>query len=147
MNVCQKYNPLSLSLSLSLSLQKLWSRGPACKISLPCPPCLSSIWLHLCHSLHRSLEVAVRAPIHKTEKRGDMSASFRERKSLSIAKNHPKTSQEFSEQFGPSTHKIKGFSKNSHQKLTRSSPKTWEDKFLGIPFLVKSSQAVVVRAA
>ena len=39
-----------------------------------------------------------------------------DRKSLSIAKNHPKTCQEFSEQFGPSTHKIKGFSKNSHQK-------------------------------
>ena len=40
-----------------------------------------------------------------------------DRKSLSIAKNHPKTSQEFSEQFGPSTHKIKGFSKNSHRKV------------------------------
>ena len=40
-----------------------------------------------------------------------------DRKSLSIAKNHPKTSQDFSEQFGPSTHKIKGFGKNSHQKV------------------------------
>ena len=34
-------------------------------------------------------------------------------KSLSIAKNHPKTSQEFSEQFGPSAHELQGFNKNS----------------------------------
>ena len=33
-----------------------------------------------------------------------------DRISLSIAKNHPKPSQEFSEQFGPSTHRMKGFS-------------------------------------
>ena len=38
-------------------------------------------------------------------------------KVLSIAKNHPKTSQKFSEQFGPPTHKIKGFGKNSHRKV------------------------------
>ena len=43
--------------------------------------------------------------------------SVGDRKSLSIAKNHPKTSQEFSEQFRPSTHKIKGFSKKSPQKV------------------------------
>ena len=30
-------------------------------------------------------------------------------KNLSIAKSHPKPSQEFSEQFGPSTHKMMGF--------------------------------------
>ena len=35
---------------------------------------------------------------------------FGDQKSLSIAKNHPKPSQEFSEQFGPSIHKMKGFS-------------------------------------
>ena len=60
---------------------------------------------------------------------------FGDRKSLSIAKNHPKPSQEFSEQFGPLTYKMKGFSGgNHHQKFTRTSPRTWEDKFLGIPF-------------
>ena len=59
----------------------------------------------------------------------------RAKKSLLIAKNHPKISQEFSEQFGRSIHKMKGFSKKSCQKFRRTSPKTWEDKFLGIPFL------------
>ena len=39
------------------------------------------------------------------------------RKSLSIAKNHLKPSQEFSEQFGPSIHKIKGFGRNSPPKV------------------------------
>ena len=53
--------------------------------------------------------------------------------SLSIAKNHPKPSQEFSERFGPFIHKMNGFCRNSPQKFTRISPKTWEDKFLGIP--------------
>ena len=43
--------------------------------------------------------------------------SLGDRKSLSIAKNHPKPSQEFSEQFGPSIHKIKGFGRNSPQKV------------------------------
>ena len=38
-------------------------------------------------------------------------------KSLSIAKNHPKPSQEFSEQFGPSIHKMKGFGRNSPPKV------------------------------
>ena len=45
------------------------------------------------------------------------SSNFGDRKSLSIAKNHPKPSQEFSEQFGPSIHKMKGFSRNSPQKV------------------------------
>ena len=40
-----------------------------------------------------------------------------DRKSLSIAKNHPKPSQEFSEEFGPPIHKTKGFSRNSPQKV------------------------------
>ena len=52
----------------------------------------------------------------------------REQKSLSIAKIHPKPSQEISEQLGPFLHETKGFCRNT-------SPKTWEDKFLGIPFL------------
>ena len=43
--------------------------------------------------------------------------NFGDRKSLSIAKNHPKPSQEFSEQFGPCIHKSKGFSGNSTQKV------------------------------
>ena len=43
--------------------------------------------------------------------------------------------REFSEQFGTSTHKMKGFSGNSPQKVHRTSPKTLEGKFLGIPFL------------
>ena len=42
---------------------------------------------------------------------------FGDRKSLPIAKNHPKPSQEFSEQFGPFVHKMRDFSKNSRQKV------------------------------
>ena len=43
---------------------------------------------------------------------------FVDRKSLPIAKNHPKTSQEFSEQFGGLLHiKCRGFSKNWHAKV------------------------------
>ena len=53
-----------------------------------------------------------------------------DRKSLPIAKN-----QELSEQFGPSVHKMKAFRMNSHQKASRTSTKTWEDKFLGVPSL------------
>ena len=56
---------------------------------------------------------------------------FGDRKSLSIAKNHPKTSQEFSEQFGPSTHNIKGFSKNSHQKVHPNFAKILGRQILG----------------
>ena len=54
-----------------------------------------------------------------------------DRTSLSIAKNHPKTSQEVSEQFGPSTHKIKGFSKNSHQKVHLNFAKILGRQILG----------------
>ena len=60
----------------------------------------------------------------ETHKLGD-------RKSLSIAKNHPKTSQEFAEQFGPSTHEIKGFSKNSHQKVHANFAKILGRQILG----------------
>ena len=38
-------------------------------------------------------------------------------KNLSIAEIHPKPPQEFSELFGPFIHKIKGFSRNSRQKV------------------------------
>ena len=44
-----------------------------------------------------------------------------DRRSLPIAKNHPKTSQEFSEQFGPSTHKMKGFVRIHSKKFTRTT--------------------------
>ena len=54
-----------------------------------------------------------------------------DRKSLPIAKNHPKTSQDFSEQFGPSTHKIKGFSKNSRQKVHPNFAKILGRQILG----------------
>ena len=66
-------------------------------------------------------------------------SKFGDQKSLSI-KNHPKPFQEFSEQIGPSMHKMKGFCKNSPPKFTRTWPKTWEDKFLGIPSGLKKSQ-------
>ena len=42
--------------------------------------------------------------------------SLGDRSSLSRPKNHSKPSQEFSEQFGPSIHKMKGFSTNSPPK-------------------------------
>ena len=57
-----------------------------------------------------------------------------DRKSLSIAKNHPKTSQEFSEQFGPSTHEKKGFCKNSHQKVHPHFTKNLGRRMLGNTF-------------
>ena len=44
------------------------------------------------------------------------------RKSLSIAKNWPKPSQEFSEQFRPFIHIMKGLSRNSPQKLRTCPP-------------------------
>ena len=43
--------------------------------------------------------------------------SVGDQKVLSIAKIHPKPSQEYSEHFGPFIHKIKGFGRNSPQKV------------------------------
>ena len=60
-------------------------------------------------------------------------------KKSSIAKRHPKPSQELSEQFAPSLHKMKCFSRNSRQKVHPNFAQTWEDKFLGIPFLVSNT--------
>ena len=55
---------------------------------------------------------------------------IRDCKSLAIAKNHPKPSQELSEWCGPFVHKMKGFGRNSPQKVHANfTPKTWEDKF------------------
>ena len=56
-------------------------------------------------------------------------------KSPSIAKNHPEPSQEFSEQFGPFIHKLKGLVGIRPKMFTQTSPKTREDKFLGVPSL------------
>ena len=90
----------------------------------------------------RSAPSPVRVKRERRERDGtEMSrqflANFRpsyigDRKSLPIAKNHPKTSQEFSEQFRPSTQKRRAlFSKNQTKRFTRSSP--------GIPFLASLS--------
>ena len=53
---------------------------------------------------------------------------------LSIAKNHPKPSQEFSEQFGPSIHKMKGFGKNSPQKVHPDFAQNLDRQILGNTF-------------
>ena len=69
----------------------------------------------------------------------DWHLSLGTKKCLSIAKNHPKPSQEFSERLGPFIHKMEGFSRNSLQKVHPNFAQTWEDKFLGIPFLASIS--------
>ena len=71
-----------------------------------------------------------------------------DRKSLTIAKNHPMTSPKFSAQFGPSIHKRKGFKvRIQPKKFTRTSPKAWEDNFLGIPFLAPKWWVMVFQCA
>ena len=57
-----------------------------------------------------------------------------DRKSLSIAKNHPKPSQDFSEQFGPSIHKMKGFTRNSPQKVHPNFAQNLGRQILGNTF-------------
>ena len=57
-----------------------------------------------------------------------------DRKGLSIAKNHPKPSQEFSEQFGPSIHKLKGFSMNSPQEVHPNFAQNLGRQILGNTF-------------
>ena len=55
--------------------------------------------------------------------------------SLSIARNHPKPSQEFSEQFGPSIRKMKGFSSgNSPQKVHPNFAQNLGRQILGNTF-------------
>ena len=39
---------------------------------------------------------------------------------------------------------MKGFSRNPPEKFTQSSPNSWEDKFLGIPFLAKIQEGVEI---
>ena len=54
--------------------------------------------------------------------------------SLPIAKNHPKTSPECSEQFRPSTHKMKCFGQNSHQEVHPNFAKNLGRQILGNTF-------------
>ena len=58
------------------------------------------------------------------------------RRSLSIAKNHPKPSQEFSEQFGPSIRKMKGFSRNSPERVHPNFAENLGRQILGNTFSV-----------
>ena len=51
------------------------------------------------------------------------------------SKIHPKPSQEFSEQFGPFIHKIKGFSRNSPQKVHPNFAQNLGRQILGNTFL------------
>ena len=60
--------------------------------------------------------------------------SFGDRWSLSIAKNHPKPSQEFSEQFGPSIHEMKGFGRNSPQNVHPNFAQSLGRQILGNTF-------------
>ena len=57
--------------------------------------------------------------------------------------NQPKTSQEFSEQFGPSTHKTKGFSKNSQQKAHPNFYKNSGRQILGNTFSSPSNKSFI----
>ena len=59
---------------------------------------------------------------------------FGDQKSLSIAKNHPKPSQEFSEQFGPSIHMLEGFGRNSPQKVHPNFTQNLGRQILGNTF-------------
>ena len=63
-----------------------------------------------------------------------MSKRFGDRKSLAMAKNHPKPSQEFREQIGPFLHKMKGFSKISHHKVHPKLAKNLGRQILGNTF-------------
>ena len=65
-----------------------------------------------------------------------------DRKSLSIAKNHRKPSQEFSEQSGPPIHKMKGFSRNSPQKVHPNFAQNLGRQILGNTFLGLKMRAV-----
>ena len=68
------------------------------------------------------------------ESKTELGHCFGDRKSLSIAKNHPKPSQEFSEQFGPSIHKIKGFRRNSPRKVHPNFAENLGREILGNTF-------------
>ena len=86
-------------------------------------------WLVLFGGRDRAAGSEVGIGFHAGKKK--RAQRFGDRKSLSIARNHPKASQEFSEEFGPSTHKIKGFSKNSHQKVHPNFAKILGRQILG----------------
>ena len=97
------------------------------------PFCPISLWDRRGSSLGELFFFLPKIPLHP------VNVCFGDRKKFSISKNHPKPSQALSERFEPSIHKMKGSSRNSPQKLTRTSPKTWTDKFLGILYLVTNS--------
>ena len=65
--------------------------------------------------------------------------SFGNRKSLSIAKNHPKPSQDFAEQIGPSIHDMKGFMRNSPPKVHPNFAQNLGREILGNTFSVLKS--------
>ena len=78
--------------------------------------------------------------IHVTYELVIVSQRFGDRKSLSIAKNHPKSSQEFSEHFGPAIHKMKGSSGNSPPKVHPNFAQNLGRQILGrIPFRASKS--------
>ena len=62
-----------------------------------------------------------------------------DQKSLPMANNPLKSSQEVSEQSRPSLHKsLRPWVRTHPKKFMQTSPKTWGDKFLGIPFLASN---------
>ena len=75
------------------------------------------------------MKVGVKGRFHTNE-----ALIIGDRKSLSIAKNHPKPSQEFSEQFGPSIHEMKGFSRNSPQRVHPNFAQNLGRQILGNTF-------------
>ena len=58
--------------------------------------------------------------------------------SFEIAKNHPKPSQELSEQFGPSIHKMKGFDRNSPREVHPNFARNLGRQILGNTFLASA---------
>ena len=64
----------------------------------------------------------------------NLDIGFGHRKSLSIANNHPKPSQEFSEQVGPSIHKMEVFSRNSPPKIHPNFAQNLGRQILGNTF-------------
>ena len=70
-----------------------------------------------------------------------------ERKTLSIAMNLPKPSQEFSDNIGPSIHKTKGFSRNSPQKAHPNFAQNLGRQILGNAFSGLIEEGIDVKNA
>ena len=81
-----------------------------------------------------------------------MRCAFSDRKihwgprSLSIAKNHLKPSQEFSERLGLSTHKMKGFGRNSPPKVDPNFAQNLGRQFLGMPFFASNPRTTPTKS-